>query len=291
MIWIIGNKGMLGSELEQELVSIGSKVIGTDREVSILDEEALNDFALTNKPDWIINCSAYTAVDKAEDEPETAYALNSDGVSNIADVAEKYNIKLIHISTDYVFSGKSRVPLNESAGTGPVSVYGKSKLNGEMIIRERLKNYFILRTAWLYGEYGSNFVFTMLKLLNSKDSIKVVNDQHGSPTWTMVLSGLIVKIISSGSTEFGIYHISGEGQCTWYEFAEEIYRLGSEFELISNSCEIKPCTTAEYPTKALRPEYSLLSKDKVSSVFGYSVPDWRVSLNDFFISIKNKKGL
>ena len=162
-------------------------------------------------------------MDKAESEESLAYALNRDGIANIAAVAAERNIPLIHISTDYVFDGSSTVPLIEDAPVGPVSVYGKSKLAGEEALKAATDKFFILRTAWLYGQYGPNFVYTMIKLMNSRDSIKVVNDQHGSPTWTGELSDLIKTIIDTQSKAYGVYHFSGGGECTWFEFAKAIY--------------------------------------------------------------------
>ncbi len=281
MIWIIGNKGMLGTELSEEFKQAGLDFCGTDREVSILEPEALKEYAEAKKPDWIVNCSAYTAVEKAEEESELAYALNRDGAGNIGKLSAELGIPVIHISTDYVFDGSSSTPLSEEAQTEPVSVYGRSKLEGENAITASNSMHFIIRTAWLYGQYGPNFVFTMIKLMNSRESIKVVNDQHGSPTWTRLLTGLISKIIQSDSREYGLYHLSGENQCTWFDFASEIYKLGSELSLITSECNVATCTSDEFPAKVKRPEYSLLSKEKVKKVFGYQVESWQESLEKF----------
>lgn len=272
---------MLGQELCRALEAEKIEYTGTDREVSILDPEALSSYGEKHNPDWIINCSAYTAVDKAEDETDAAYSINRDGVANLARIAEERDIPIIHISTDYVFDGTSEKPLNEEAPTGPVGVYGASKLAGEESLRRIASKHFIIRTAWLYGQYGPNFVYTMVKLMNSRESIKVVADQIGSPTWARDLADLIAAVIESGSEKYGTYHFSGEGQCSWHEFAGEIFRLGREKGLVKTECNINPCSSGEYPTKAKRPAYSLLSKEKVSSKLQFNVPDWNTSLKYF----------
>ncbi|WP_319559798.1 dTDP-4-dehydrorhamnose reductase [Marispirochaeta sp.] len=291
MIWIIGNQGMLGKEVSRIFDEAGTAQVGSDREVSILDPAAMQSFAKEYRPAWIVNCSAYTAVDKAEEEQNAAFALNRDGPANIAKVARELDIPLIHISTDYVFDGSSPEPLREDAPTGPQSIYGKSKLAGEEAVRSTLDRHVIIRTAWLYGEFGANFVFTMLKLMSSRETIKVVDDQRGSPTWARELARLIAVIIAADSTAYGTYHFSGEGECSWYGFAREIYRLGREKGMLQSDCEIVPCSSAEFPTPARRPRYSLLSKEKVKRVFGIEIPDWKTSLNEFFerfVSTKNK---
>ncbi len=285
MIWLIGNKGMLGQDLSMELEEAGIPFVGSDREVSILEPEALKAFAKGKTLSCIINCSAYTAVDKAEEEVDFAYALNRDGAANIADHAFDLDIPLIHISTDYVFDGTSVLPLAEDAPTGPEGVYGASKLAGEQEIRSRCKKHFIIRTAWLYGRFGANFVYTMIKLMNKLESLKVVDDQIGSPTWTRDLTGLIARIIKSKSEAYGTYHLSGEGECSWFGFASEIYRMGREKGLIESECVINPCTSEEFPTPAKRPAYSLMSKEKVRSTFSYEPRHWEESLKLFLEGI------
>ncbi|MBF9017761.1 MULTISPECIES: dTDP-4-dehydrorhamnose reductase [unclassified Oceanispirochaeta] len=284
MIWLIGNKGMLGQDLEKKLS--GLDCIGTDREVSILEADALKAFVVDKDISFIINCSAYTAVDKAEEDVKAAYAINRDGVGNIARLAADLDVPLLHISTDYVFDGSSSVPLNEETPTGPVAVYGASKLAGEELIRSLCTRYFIIRTAWLYGQYGPNFVYTMIKLMNKLETLKVVDDQVGSPTWTRDLTGLIKLIVGSGSADYGTYHLSGEGECSWFGFASEIYTLGKELGLIEGECSLVPCSSEEFPSPAKRPAYSLMSKDKVRTVLDYNVPMWQDSLNSFLKGIK-----
>ena len=278
MIWIIGSRGMLGRELCALCEERGVPFIGSDMDVSILDPQALKNFAEKHNPSWIVNCAAYTAVDRAESDVDAAFAINRDGTANIAATAAERKIPLIHISTDYVFSGTSSQPLDEEAPAGPVGVYGKSKLAGELEVRKRCRRYFIIRTAWLYGRYGKNFVFTMLKLMNSKDDVKVVQDQIGSPTSAADLAALIVHIIKNEFESWGVYHFSNEGSCSWYQFASEIYRIGQKLGLITSDCRVIPCGSDQYPTPAKRPAYSLLSKEKVKNNLLFNVPEWQESL-------------
>lgn len=281
MIWVIGSKGMLGQELTKYCEVQGIDFCGTDMEVNILSEEALRTHALSCKPSWIVNCSAYTAVDQAEDDKEKAFLINESGVRNIASVAASLDIPLIHISTDYVFNGNSDTPLSETADTDPIGVYGASKLAGEEQIRSLSPRHFIIRTAWLYGEYGNNFVHTMLKLMESRDEISVVKDQIGSPTWTKDLVSLIGTIIEKTSESYGLYHFSGDEQCSWWEFAVMIYNQGKYKGLLNSSCAVKPCSSELYPTKAKRPSYSLLNKSKVKNNFAFKVSSWEDSLERF----------
>ena len=281
MIWVVGEKGMLGQELCQLFLQKKISFVGTDRDVSILEPQTLREFAKRHSLDWIVNCSGYTAVDQAEDDKDVAYKINRDGVKNIAVLASELNIPVIHISTDYVFDGTSQIPLSEDAPTEPIGVYGQSKLAGEEILQNLCRKNFIVRTAWLYGQFGSNFVYTMIELMNKKDSLKVVDDQRGSPTWTRDLAQCIVVIIQADNEEYGLYHFSDEGYCSWYGFAEKIYQLGKDAGLVTNDCGLSPCSSDEFPTKAKRPAYSLLSKDKVKKTFFMSVPQWQESIELF----------
>jgi len=286
MIWIIGNAGMLGTELVELCNKQGLSYVGTDREVSILEPLALESFLASlvdkgQKPDWIINCAAYTAVDKAEDEPERCYALNAQGPQNIGRVAQAFGVRVLHISTDYVFAGDGTKPYQEDDPIAPQSVYGKTKAEGEALLLQESIDAVIVRTAWLYGRYGPNFVLTMLKLMNSRDSVGVVADQKGSPTWARDLAAAILTIVGTPRAIAGIYHFTDEGEISWYEFAKEIYAQGRELGLIGHECDIRPLMTAEYPTKAKRPAYSVLSKDKIKDTFGVSVPQWQESLSRY----------
>lgn len=281
MVWVIGCAGMLGKELTGLLAVNKIDFVSSDREVDITDLKSLKDYAEGKNIDWIINCSAYTAVDMAEDEEETAYKINRDGVYNIALTAKEINAKVIHISTDYVFDGNTDVSLKETDVTKPLSVYGKSKLAGEKSLAEVFNNYFIIRTAWLYGKYGKNFVYTMLKLFNKVDTLKVVNDQFGTPTHAVNLVYLILNIINNNSNEYGIYHYTDEGRISWFDFAEEIYQSGKMKGYVKKDVNILPVTSDQYPTKAVRPKFSCLDKSKVKKVFNFTVPDWKAGLSAF----------
>ena len=308
MIWLIGCKGMLGSEVARQLEQNKYHWVGTDKEVDITDREALSSFEKsvetssyldTTSTDkhikWIINCSAYTNVDKAEEEPELADKLNNIGALNIARTARSIGAKLIHISTDYVFNGKGNEPYIEDMEKVPLGVYGRTKSAGEEAIQKEMTQFYILRTAWLYGFDGKNFVYTMTKLMNSQDQINVINDQTGTPTCAVELAATILKIIekSDNATEafgkhsapaFGIYHFTNGGQTNWFEFAQEIYKFGKKYGKITQNCQINPCTTAEYGTQAERPAYSVLSKDKICKELKIKLPTWQSCLEKFIKS-------
>ncbi|MBR5401593.1 MAG: dTDP-4-dehydrorhamnose reductase [Treponema sp.] len=305
MIWLIGCKGMLGSEVARQLDEKKAHWVGTDKEVDITDAEALAAFEKsvetssyldTTSTDkhikWIINCSAYTNVDKAEEEPELADRLNNLGALNIARTARRIGAKLIHISTDYVFGGNGKEPYTEDMEKNPLGVYGKTKSDGEDAIQKEMTQFYILRTAWLYGYDGKNFVYTMTNLMNSHDQIRVVNDQKGTPTCAVDLASVILKIIekSDNATEAfgkhsaptpGIYHFTNAGETTWYNFATEIYHFGRKYGRIKNECKVNACTTEEYGANVQRPAYSVLSKDKICRELKIKLPEWRVSLEKF----------
>ena len=310
MIWLIGCKGMLGTEVAKQLDQNKYHWVGTDKEIDITDADALMSFVKsvetasyldTSSNDkhikWIINCAAYTNVDKAEEEPELADKLNNIGALNIARTARSIGAKLIHISTDYVFDGNGKEPYTEDMPKAPLGVYGKTKSDGEDAIQKEMTQFYILRTAWLYGFNGKNFVYTMTKLMNSHNEIRVVNDQKGTPTFACDLAETIIKIIekSDNATEAfgkhsapssGIYHFTNGGDTNWYEFASEIYRLGRKYGKITQECKVNPCTTEEYGAKVQRPAYSVLSKDKICKELKIKLPDWKISLEKF---IKNSR--
>lgn len=291
MLWLIGCHGMLGTEVARQLTEKNIAFVGTGHEVDITNLTALESFASAQKQKitFIINCSAYTAVDKAESEVELANKINTDGARNIARIAKKLGAKLIHISTDYVFDGTGKVPYTEDMSVAPLGVYGRTKADGEKAIQNELAEYYILRTAWLYGWAGKNFVYTMIKAMNTHPSVKVVNDQKGSPTFTLDLAQIIIKIIEQNKNEkpvpFGIYHVTDLGVITWYEFVLEIKKQAVKLGLITNAdCVVNPCTTQDYPTPAKRPSYSVLSKQKIQNALNMQVPDWKESLKLFLSS-------
>jgi len=266
----------------------------SDKEVDITNYPTLKEFTKNIKLEWIINCSGYTDVDKAEKEIEKAFQINRDGVRNISKIAVEKRAKLIHISTDYVFNGEKNTHLSytEDDKTEPINLYGETKLAGEKEIKETFKKYFILRTAWLYGIGGKNFVSTMLKLFKEKEEIRVVSDQWGSPTYTVDLAEVIVEIINNDFTKFGIYHFTNEGITNWYEFAREIYRKSKKLGIIDSNkeVEIRGIETKEYPTPAQRPKWSLLSKEKIKRELSLDIRNWEDALTDFlsFLSLQRK---
>jgi len=281
MIWLIGNKGMLGSELSGILVREGIEYTGTDREVDIRSLDTLREYVKHKKIEWIINCSAYTAVDKAEEEEEFARSINVAGAGNIAIVAQEIDAIMIHVSTDYVFKGDRARPYLESDPVDPQGAYGRTKAEGEAFVQAQCEKHFIIRTAWLYGKYGPNFVTTMLKLMKEKTSISVVSDQRGTPTWANDLASAIYAIVTTNTDKFGIYHFTNSGETTWYGFASEIQRCGREMGILDHDCEVLPITSDKYPSKVKRPTYSVLSKAKVQKELGIIPPEWEVSLQSY----------
>jgi dTDP-4-dehydrorhamnose reductase len=278
---------MLGTELSGVLTEAGLEWSGSDREVDIRDPEALRAWLSSpgggngRKPDWIVNCSAYTAVDKAEDEEELARSINATGAGNIALVASEIGARLVHISTDYVFRGEGTRPYLETDPVDPAGAYGRTKAEGETLVSNACPRSFILRTAWLYGAHGTNFVRTMIKLMRERGSISVVADQHGTPTWAFDLAQAILAVIKADADGYGIYHYTNAGQTTWFEFAVAIQALGRELGILDRACEVKAVTSDQYPAKVKRPAWSVLSKDKIVAVFGIEPPEWKESLMKF----------
>lgn len=284
MIWVIGCHGMLGTELCRLLSENKIDFEGTDRNVDMTDFSSLESFAAGKKIDFIINCAAYTAVDKAESDKDLAEKLNVEGPRNIARLAKKIGAKMIHISTDYVFDGSASSPLTEDLPVKPIGVYGETKAAGEKAVQEETDEYYILRTAWLYGWDGKNFVYTMIRAMNTHPAVKVVNDQRGTPTFAGDLANVIIKITKK-NIPYGIYHVTDLGEITWFDFTNEIKSQAENLGLLTNKeCKVNPCTTAEYPTPAKRPAYSVLSKEKIQSALGIKLPDWKESLSVFLKS-------
>lgn len=221
-----------------------------------------------------INCAAYTQVDKAESDSEKARLINVQGVENLIEACQHSKTVLIHISTDFVFEGNSKTPYTEEDLTGGdlLGVYASTKMAGEALIESNLKRYFIIRTSWLYSEYGHNFMKTMIRLGKEKEQLSVVNDQTGTPTYAKDLAVVILQIIQSGSEEYGLYHYSNEGQASWYGFAKAI------FELKNTNIDLQPISTSAYPTAAKRPKYSVLDKSKIKKAFDLQIPHWKDSL-------------
>jgi len=286
MIWVVGATGMLGTELSVLLKKNGIAFVGSDREVDIRSQEAIDQFASGKGITWVINCAAYTAVEKAESEPELAQTLNRDAPANLARWCQANNATLVHISTDYVFPGKGNKPYSEDDPVGPVNVYGRTKEAGEQAIRALCSRHFILRTAWLYGEHGPSFVGTMLKLMRDRESLNVVGDQWGAPTWTRDLSEFIEMILKTASTKYGTYHVSGNGTTSWLGFARAIQQHAFKAGLLKAEIPIHEVTSDEYPTKVKRPTWSVLSKEKIEREFLWYVPSWEESLKKYVETLK-----
>ena len=287
-ILITGANGMLAKEVREKFEK-GNEVILTDvAELDITNEQAVMEYITDLKPDYIINCAAYTAVDKAEENYELADKINGDGPTNLAKAAKAAGAKLVHISTDYVFSGDLDVSKDykEDDEKSPVTVYGKTKLHGEQGIENNMDEYYIFRTAWLYGIGGNNFVKTMTKLGSTRDEINVVADQHGSPTYAKDLTEIIYQAIEK-KIPYGIYHATNQGYTTWYEFTKKILE---EQEI---QCKVNPVTTEEYIemmkiTQAKRPFNSQLSKNKLIEQ-GINIPEWKDALKRYLEEEKNEK--
>ena len=289
-ILVTGANGQLGRELK-DLVSRngfredesgwfvsfdeGASFLFADREVLPLDDQKkIDEFFAARQPQWCINCAAYTAVDKAESDKENAFRINGDAPGWIANACRNAGARLIHISTDYVFPGNSATPLKENDTTGPINVYGASKLEGEHRALEQYPDgTLIIRTAWVYSEYGNNFVKTMLRLMREKPSLNIVDDQIGSPTYAADLAAAILHIVDANRFIPGIYHYSNEGRISWYQFALAIR------DRIDSTCTINPIPTSGFPTPATRPAFSLLDKTLIRHTYGLTIPDWQASLD------------
>ena len=274
-ILVTGGNGQLGCALRLASAESRHRYIFTDiEELDITSATAIEEFFCREKVDVVVNCAAYTAVDLAEENEAKADAINHKAVALLAEACLRHNATLIHISTDYIFSGKADKPYSEESEPAPLNAYGRTKLAGERAIAESGCKSIILRTSWLYSEYGRNFVKTMRNLTGTHSEVRVVADQMGTPTYAGDLAEAITYIINSGQlSKYGIYNYSNEGMCSWYDFACEIVRLSG------NNCEVRPCATADYPTKARRPQYSVLDKSKIIATFNLTIPKWKESLS------------
>ena len=283
-VLITGANGQLGNEMRvvaKQYTEVD--FVFTDVEgLNICNADEVDSFVKNILPDYIVNCAAYTAVDKAETDIDLCRAINCDAVKNLGIAAQKYKAKVIHVSTDYVFDGTSNTPYTETMPTNPQTIYGKTKLEGEKALLSVCNTSFIIRTSWLYSSFGNNFVKTMLRLGNERDSINVVFDQVGTPTYAADLANAIWEIITSKSTDYGVYHFSNEGVCSWYDFTTAIFRL------TNTNCQVFPIESSEYPTKTPRPLYSVLNKRKIKSTFAVSIPHWEVSLQKCLQILKDK---
>ncbi len=281
-ILVTGANGQLGKELKQLSSSFPQFEFHflSREDLPIHHFELVRNFFNAYHPAYLINCAAYTAVDRAESETELAFQVNGEAVGVLAAVCKEKNCKLIHISTDYVFDGTAATPYKEDHPTNPKSVYGASKLDGEQQAFRFNPDTIVIRTSWVYSEFGKNFVKTMLKLMPEKEELNVVSDQVGSPTYAADLAAAILHIISSGKWQAGIYHYSNEGVISWYDFAVAIK------ELAGNNCKVNAIPTSAYPTPAKRPAYSVLDKSKIITTFNLQVPGWKKSLETCLKNLK-----
>lgn len=265
----------MGSALRLASAESCHNYLFTDvKELDITSAEEVNKFLEENHIDVVVNCAAYTAVDRAESDEATADKINHKAVATLATACARHNATLIHISTDYIFSGEATAPINEEAAAAPINAYGRTKWAGEVAIAESGCRAIVLRTSWLYSEFGSNFCKTMRTLTSTRPEIKVVADQLGTPTYAGDLAEAIVTIVEGEMEDkLGTYNYSNEGICSWHDFAVEIARLSG-----NNECKITPCTTADYPTAAARPQYSVLDKSKIKATFGIDVAEWQEAL-------------
>lgn len=267
-ILVTGSKGQLGYDVIKELNRRKIECLGVDIEdFDITDEKAAKDFIVSYRPDAVIHCSAYTAVDKAEDNPELCRAVNAKGPKNIAKACREIDAKMIYISTDYVFPGDGEAFYETDDPTGPLCVYGETKLEGELEVERILERYFIVRTSWVFGKNGSNFIKTMLKLSETRDEVNVVSDQIGSPTYTADLAPLLCDMVVTD--QYGTYHATNEGTCSWAELAEETFRI------VDLKSKVNYIMTEDYPTKSIRPKNSRLSKRSLDAAGFKRLPNWK----------------
>ena len=292
VVLVTGANGQLGQSLQFIAPNYTELyfVFCSSSDLDISNAENCQEVFLKIKPNYCINAAAYTAVDKAESEPEKAHLINVIGAKNIAEVCKKHDTILLHVSTDFVFDGNASKPYTEDEIPNPTGVYGQTKLDGEKAIQTTFGRYFIIRTSWVYSQFGNNFMKTMLRLASERDSISVVNDQIGTPTNAVNLADVLIKIICHTersrsalsniphpTPNFGIYNFSNEGQCSWYDFAKEI------FEINNIKIDLKPIPSTSFPTPAKRPKYSVLDKTKIKRTFGFEIKNWEESLKTIVI--------
>ncbi len=290
-ILIFGHQGQVGTSLTTNVSAAGHEVVGLDREqIDFGDGNAVKSAITTHAPDLVINVCAYTAVDKAEEETQLADAVNHLGVAAMAEQCANDDIVCFHISTDYVYAGDANTPYLEDAPTAPLSVYGKTKLAGDQALIAARAKHIILRTSWVFGEHGNNFVKTMLRLAGSRDELSVVADQHGRPSYAGdIVSSLLAfveRLDRDKTLPWGIYHCCSEGETTWHGFAQAIFTRAVELQLLAKAPLVHPIPTSGYPTPAPRPAYSVLNTDKLSDFLGQPLPHWQKGLDQVLQHLK-----
>ncbi len=281
-ILVTGSNGQLGTcikDLDDNKFDIK---YASSSDLDITNKQDVKNFFEQQKIDWCINCAAYTAVDNAESDYDKAYEVNVSGVKNLAESCKEYGVKLVHISTDFVFDGNNNIPYKESDKTNPIGAYGETKLKGEKEVIQIFKEYFIIRTSWLYSEHGSNFLKTMLRLSKDKTQLGVVGDQIGTPTYAKDLAKAIFHIIANDISDYGIYHYSNNGVASWYDFAKAI------FDISNIDIELNNISTVQFPTPAKRPHFSVLDKTKIETTLKLKTPYWRDSLITAIQNMKNE---
>lgn len=287
-VLVTGARGQLGRDVVLLLGKVGHDVLACDRDqMDITNQGQCNEVISSFHPEVVIHCAAYTAVDAAETDIDGAYKVNAVGTRNVAVAAEKTGAKLIYISTDYVFDGKSVDPYQEYDNTNPQSVYGKSKRAGEWLVQSLSSRWFVVRTSWVYGLYGNNFVKTMLKLGQEKPKLQVVHDQKGSPTYTVDLAGFLMELMATEM--YGIYHASNRGTCTWYEFTQAIFEEAQTTGGVSIQAKLEPCTTEQFPRPAPRPVNSVMDHTSIRTNGLTDLRPWRDGLKDFIFSLSETK--
>jgi dTDP-4-dehydrorhamnose reductase len=288
-ILVVGSLGQLGTDLMPALSKEGFSSTGVDmEELDVTERDKVMDLVARVRPGLIINCAAYTLVDQAERDLDRADKVNSEGPRNLAEAAKKAHAHLVHISTDFVFDGKRPTPYKEDDPTNPLNVYGRTKLGGEHEVSATLVEHVIVRTSWLYGTSGHNFVKTILRYASEREFLRVVYDQTGTPTWTADLSGALVRMAKvlrdEGRLDYGVYHYSNEGVASWYDFAVAVVDEARQAGMELRCRRIEPILTSDFPTPAKRPAYSVLDKQKIKRAFGLSIPHWRASLREMLKS-------
>lgn len=284
-VLVTGSAGQLGRDLVLLLQGQGHEVLGCDRqEMDITDLDQCTEIIGGFAPDAVIHCAAHTAVDAAETDIDAAYLINAAGSRNVALAAEKAGAKLVYISTDYVFDGMGSHPYHEYDNTDPQSIYGKSKRAGEILVQSLSSKFFIVRTSWVYGKYGNNFVKTMLKLGQEKPLLQVVDDQKGSPTYTVDLANFLLELIQT--EKYGVYHASNTEFCTWYEFTQAIFTEAEEILGLKFTAKLEPCATEQFPRPAPRPRYSVMEHLSIRTNGFQDIRPWREGLRDFLLELK-----
>ncbi|MGB5715597.1 MAG: dTDP-4-dehydrorhamnose reductase [Gammaproteobacteria bacterium] len=278
-ILVTGVTGQLGSEVATEFKRFGHEVIATDRQsLDFLQPAQAAAVIRLEQPDWVINCAAYTQVDRAESEPEQAFIINRDTPAQLAQAVAAYGGRLLQLSTDFVFDGTQTRPYVEDDATNPLGVYGRSKLEGEQAVQRELPGAVIVRTAWVYGVHGHNFVKTMLRLATAGSPLRVVSDQRGTPTWTSDIVAAIVALVDQQAS--GVFHFTASGETSWHGFASAILEEAASAGFTIKTGKVEPIATTEYPTPATRPAYSVLNTNKISACLPFTIPAWRDSLKN-----------